>query len=337
MRLTALCLVLFLPAAAHAQSATDVVAQTVRDHILPGYTALAGTGDALADAAEENCAPTDPGLRKAYHDAFDAWISVSHLRFGPSEAGDRVFALAFWPDTRGLTPRSLQGLIVNADPVAGSAEAYADVSIAARGYYALEFMLYDAEMQATGDADFRCTLVQVMAADIAALSGDILADWQDGYDEAMQNPGATSPYRTPEEAVQELFKALTYGLQFTADTRLGRPLGTFDAPHPKRAEAWRSGRPLRNVVLSLEALADLAGILAQGDAALAQNLHDAFQAALAQAAALDDPLFAGVADPRARLRVESLQQSIGQIREVVQDDLGPRLGVASGFNAMDGD
>ncbi len=337
MRLTAICLALFVPAAAHAQGATDVVAQTVRDHILPGYTALARTGDALADGAAENCAPTDPGLRKAYHDAFDAWISVSHLRFGPSEAGDRAFALAFWPDTRGLTPRSLQGLIASADPVAGSAEAYADVSIAARGYYALEYMLFDAEMQAMGDADYRCTLVRVMAADIAALSGDILGDWQDDYGEAMQNPGATSPYRTPEEAVQELFKALTYGLQFTADTRLGRPLGTFDAPHPKRAEAWRSGRPLRNVVLSLEALADLADILARGDAALAQTLHDAFQAALVQAAQLDDPLFAGVADPQARLRVESLQQSIGQIREIVQNDLGPRLGVVSGFNAMDGD
>lgn len=337
MRLTALCLSLFLPAIASAQSAADIVAQTVRDHILPGYTTLADTGEALAIAAEENCAPTDPGLRAAYGDAFDAWISVSHLRFGPSEANDRAFALAFWPDTRGLTPRSLRGLIADSDPVVNSAQDFADVSIAARGFYAMEFMLYDAQTQALGDADYRCQLVHVMAADIAALSRDLLADWQNGYSAAMQAHGANSPYRTQDEAVQEVFKALTYGLQFTADTRLGRPLGTFDAPHPKRAEAWRSGRPLRNVVLSLEALGDLADILAQGDDALTQSLQGAFQAALAQARELDDPLFAGVADPQARLRVEALQQSIAKIRDVVQADLGPRLGVVSGFNAMDGD
>ena len=337
MRLTALCLALFLPVTAGAQTGADVVQQAVADHILPRYTALADAGEALAQAAQNDCAPDAAALRTAYHDAFDAWLSVSHLRFGPSEAGDRAFALAFWPDTRGLTARGLRALIAHADPVAGNAEAYTDVSIAARGFYALEFMLYDAGTQAIGDADYRCQLVQVMAADIAALSGDITADWQSGYVGAMQNSGAASPYRTSEEAVQELFKALTYGLQFTADTRMGRPLGTFDAPRPARAEAWRSGRSLRNVVLSLMALADLGAILAQHDPALAETLQDDFQAALKDAGALDDPLLAGVADPLKRLRVESLQTSIGHVRDIVEADLGPSLGVASGFNAMDGD
>ena len=82
-------------------------------------------GEALADAAHYDCAPDSPSLRTAYRDAFDAWICVSHLRFGPSEAGDRVFALALWPDTRGL--------IAQSNPVAGNAAAFAGVSIAARG------------------------------------------------------------------------------------------------------------------------------------------------------------------------------------------------------------
>ncbi|WP_113912428.1 imelysin family protein [Roseovarius dicentrarchi] len=337
MRFTALCLALCLPVAAVAQSASDIVQDAVRDHILPRYTALAASGDALEDAARADCTATNPALREAYQAAFDAWVSASHLRFGPSETGDRAFALAFWPDTRGLTPRSLRGLIADADPGVDSASAFADVSIAARGFYALELMLYDADMQALGDSAYRCRLVQVMAADIAALSHAILSDWQDGYAAALQNPGQGSPYRTEDEAVQELFKALTYGLQFTADTRLGRPLGSFDAPHPKRAEAWRAGRPLRNVALSLEALGDLAAILAQGDPALAEAVQAGFASAVQDAAALDDPLFAGVADPQGRLRVESLQRAINNVRDIVQADLGPHLGVASGFNAMDGD
>ena len=337
MRLVPFFLCLTLPATAMAQSASDIVQQAVEGHILPRYTALAETGTALAQTAEKNCAPDDAALRKAYNSAFDAWISASHLRFGPSEKGDRAFALAFWPDTRGLTPRSLRGLIEDADPVVNSAADYADVSIAARGYYALEFMLYDPEIRGQGTAEYRCALVQAMAADIAAVTGAILDDWQDHYADAMLNPGENSPYRTAEEAVQELFKALTYGLQFTAETRMGRPLGTFDAPHPARAETWRAGRSLRNVVLSLESLADLAAILAQRDPAVADSLQGAFQVALDDAEGLEDPVFAGVSDPLARLRVESLQSAITRVRDIVQTDLGPELGVAAGFNAMDGD
>ena len=337
MRLVPLFLCLVLPAAAMAQSAADIVQQAVEQHILPRYTALADTGHELAQTAAQNCAPDDAALQEAYNSAFDAWIAVSHLRFGPSEQGDRAFALAFWPDTRGLTPRSLRRLIEDADPAVGSAADYADVSIAARGYYALEFMLYDPDTRALGTAAYRCALVQVMAADIARVTEDILADWQDHYADAMLNPGENSPYHTSAEALQELFKALTYGLQFTAETRMGRPLGTFDAPHPARAETWRAGRSLRNVVLSLESLADLGAILAQRDPAVAARLQDAFQAALNDARGLEDPVFAGVADPLARLRVESLQSAITRVRDIVQTDLGPELGVAAGFNAMDGD
>lgn len=337
MRLYALCLAVLLPITAAAQSTGDVVRDAVEHHVLPRYEALTKTSEALAAAAQEDCDPEGEALRAAYNDAFDAWISASHLRFGPSERSDRAFALAFWPDTRGITPGSLRGLISDADPVADSAESYSDVSIAARGFYALEFLLYDADMRDLGEPAYRCRLVRTVTADIANLAEGILTDWQDGYAAKMENPGNDSPYRTPEEAVQELFKALTYGLEFTEDTRLGRPLSTYDKPRPKRAEAWRSGRSLHNVTLSLRALADLGAILAQRDPAVAGELQDAFEFALKDAAALGDPVFAGVADPLKRLRVESLQTSISHVHEIVRDDLGPELGVASGFNAMDGD
>ncbi len=337
MRLTFLCLALLLPVSAMAQSAADTTRDAVQRHILPRYEALVEASQTLAKTAQKDCSPDWPTLREDYNDAFDAWIAASHLRFGPSEAQDRAFALAFWPDTRGITPRALRTLIADGDPVVDNAEDYADVSIAARGFYALEFMLYDPELQALGDAGYRCDLVRAMTADIANLSADILSDWQDGYGEAMMTTGDGSPYRSDEEAVQELFKALAYGLEFTSDTRLGRPLGTFDKPRPTRAEAWRSGRSLRNVLLSLQSLDDLAGILAARDPDLRTRLHERFLIALNEAEALGDPILSGVADPSKRLRVESLQQSVGHVREMVRDELGPALGVASGFNAMDGD
>ncbi|MFX0542100.1 imelysin family protein [Roseovarius sp. S4756] len=337
IRIATFALALLLPAAVLAQGTANPVRDAAQRHILPRYEALSDSAHSLEEASAQTCDVTAPKLREAYDAAFDAWIAVSHLRFGPGEVDDRAFALAFWPDTRGITPRALRTLITDADPIVTSAEAYSDVSIAARGYYALEMMLFDPEIQSLGDAQYRCDLMRVMTADIANLADAILADWQGGYADKMTNPGDGSPYRGEAEALQELFKALTYGLEFTSDTRLGRPLGTFDKPRPKQAEAWRAGRSLRNVALSLTSLNDLAAILAQRDPGLRARLNEAFSAARADADKLEDPVFAGVSEPTSRLRVESLQQSIDRVRDIVRDDLGPALGVASGFNSMDGD
>ncbi|WP_417207993.1 imelysin family protein [Antarctobacter sp.] len=319
-------------AALPAWGATPDVDAIVDGHVLPHYRTLASETAALAGAAAADCSPDSAQLRAAYGTAFDAWVAVSHLRFGPSEHGDRAFALAFWPDSRGATPKALGRLIGGEDPVINSLETFQSVSIAARGFYAMEFMLYDPQFATAGVAGYRCSLVQVMAADIADISADILAGWENGYADLMRQAG-NDTYRTPDEAAKQLFTALSTGLEFTADTRLGRPLGSFEQPRPNRAEARRSERSLHHVVLSLQALRDLGARLSDGDA----KLDAAFERALQRAAILDDPVFAGVSDPQGRLRIETLQQRIAEIREIVSNDLGPRLGIAAGFNSLDGD
>ncbi|WP_163849701.1 imelysin family protein [Pseudooceanicola aestuarii] len=325
-------------ATAATVNAAPLVAAAVSDHVLPGYDRLARTSRALADTAGRHCTPEDADLRNAYGAAFDAWIAVSHLRFGPAETANRAYALAFWPDSRGATPKALSGLIDAQDPVIDSADSFADVSIAGRGFYALEYLLFDDRIAASGDAAYRCALVRAVATDIARTSAAIRDDWQAEFAETMRSPGPTARYRSAQEAAQELFKALATGLEFTADTRLGRPLGTFERPRPNRAEARRSGRSLRHVMLSLQATRDLALLLAQGQPGVTSSLTAAFDTAQANAAALaEDPVFAGVDDPSRRLKVEILQQSIGHIRDIVAQELGPHLGVAAGFNALDGD
>lgn len=328
------CALCALPFSAHAQTEIEDI---VNGHILPRFEALAETSQALTDAAASDCTPTSDTLRTAYGAAFDAWITASHLRFGPTETQDRAFALAFWPDSRGATPRALAGLIADEDPIAETAESYADMSIAARGFYALEFLLYDDTLSTAGDPAYHCQLVQTVAADIARTSDAIWADWQDGYAETLLTPDQSSDYRTDEEVLQEVFKSLSTGLEVTSDLRLGRPLGTFDAPRPARAEAYRSGRSARHVDLSLTSLRDLADRMAVGDPDLAADLIAEFDATLARLDSLNDPVFAGVAAPQSRLRVEVIQQDVDAIRETVTMRLGPTLGVAAGFNALDGD
>ncbi|MEM9342410.1 MAG: imelysin family protein [Pseudomonadota bacterium] len=316
--------------------ATTTTAQTpdvkaiVDQHILPGYQALATETADLAAAAVADCAPDSEALRVAYNEAFDAWVRVSHLRFGPSETDDRAFALAFWPDPRGSTPKALSTLIRDQDPAVETAEAFSTVSVAARGFYALEFLLYDPQFADSGA--YRCTLTQAIANDIAANSAAILGDWEATYATLMSEPG-NDTYRTPTEAAQQVFTALSTGLEFTADTRMGRPLGTFERPRPNRAEARRSGRSLRHVVLSLEATRELAALISDQDDAVDQ----AFADALDRAKGLDDPVFAGVADPQTRFPIDVLQTRITSIRRLLAEEIGPELGVTAGFNSLDGD
>lgn len=317
---------------AQVAHASDLVVQTaVQDHILPSYSRLAVASKGLEQAAADACDPKSARLRDAFHDAFDAWTSVSHLRFGPSEQSDRAFALAFWPDPRSSTPKSLAALIRDEDPVIDTSQGFSTLSIAARGFYALEFLLFD-EAFVSGTSDYSCRYIRAATTDIATNAHAILSDWTDSYAEVISSaPNAT--YQTELEAKQQLFTALTTGLEFTANARLGRPMGTFERPRPKRAEARRSGRSLEHVVLSLEANKELAMALSDNNADIAA----AFDHALDLADKLDDPVFAGVATPQGRFRVEALKQSIEDIRTILAEQLGPQLGVAAGFNSLDGD
>ena len=119
--------------------------------------------------------------------------------------------------------------------------------------------------------------------------------------------------------------------------RFGRPLGTVEKPRPKRAEAWRSGL---SQILAGEAVAGSGGLalkLARDNPDLMNRLDNSLSRFAAGMAALDDPVFMGVLTPQGRFRIEVLLTELNGIRRIVDRDLGPNLGVAAGFNALDGD
>ncbi len=308
------------------------LAKAVDDHILPGYAAFADSTASLRDAAAESCAPQT--LKSDWNAAFDAWMGVSHLRFGPVEEEGRSVIIAFWPDERGMTPKGLSGLIADEDPIIDKPGGIKDVSVAVRGLYALEFLLYDPEFDAT--APYTCTLIRAVTADLADIAADVSDAWQNGYGETLRTAGAeeNSTYLTENEGLQVLYTSLVSGLEFTANERLGRPLGTFDRPRPNRAETRRSERSLRNVALSVAALQELTDTLV--DAPIPET-DAAFERAAQTATELGDPTFASVADPGARLKVEILQQKVKAAEVAVLSEVGPALGVSQGFNAGDGD
>ena len=108
-------------------------------HILPVFDNLAIQTETLEQVAEIHCEPKMAELRSAYSDAFDAWVRASHIRTGPSEEDERAFALAFWPDTKGFTGKALNRLISKQDPIVFDPVEFATLSVAGRGFYAMEF------------------------------------------------------------------------------------------------------------------------------------------------------------------------------------------------------
>lgn len=304
------------------------VETVARDHILPGYQDFAAATEVLVSSTQD-C--DRAAMQVGYHTAFDAWVAVSHIQFGPIETQGLSLAIAFWPDPKNQTEKALGRLIAAEDAAVEEQAQFAEVSVAAQGLMALERLLFTDRDQST----YTCALTQAIAAQLAANAGELEAAWREGHADLLTNPGPeNAAYQSQAEAQRVIYTALSTGLEFLHDQRLGRPLGTFDRPRPKRAEARRSQRSQRNIVLSLQALDDLATALAAADI---PKTKAAFAEALTRAEALDDPALQGVADPARRFRIEVLQQQVAAIQQAISEEIGAPLGVRAGFNALDGD
>lgn len=170
----------------------------------------------------------------ANHAAFDAWMGVAHLHLGPGEDDGRALAIAFWPDPKGLGWKHQKALLAG-DAAALEPAAFAQQSVAARGFFALERLLYPSEPLAADP----CPLIRATTADLARLASEIRDGWTEDYADALLTAGAAgnTVYLSASEARAALFTQLATGLEFVSDQRLGRPLGTFDRPAPEKAEA----------------------------------------------------------------------------------------------------
>ncbi|GGH50036.1 signal peptidase [Frigidibacter albus] len=331
MKILVALLALAAPAAAD-----PVVDRVVTGTILPRFAAFSEATAALEDAAAADCLATSPDLRAAWNAAFDAWLPASTFRIGPLEQEGRGLAIAFWPDPKGATDRALAALLAGDGAPLASGQTYAEVSVAARGLYALEAMLYDPDLNSYTEADPGCALTRAAAADLAALAAGVEADWRTDFAPLLQTAGAPGNTRflSAHEARQAVFTQLVTQLGFDAETRVGRPLGSITRPRPLRAESRAAGRSLRNVTLSLAANRALAEALTDGGT---EYLFAYFDYAQGVAARLDDPIFAGVDSPSGRLKIEELKTAIERVQDAASAELAAELGVAAGFNALDGD
>ena len=290
-------------------------------HILPRIDHFAETATTLADTTCDVSA-----LRAGFADTAQAWAGVSHLNMGPIQDGGRAKAVLFWPDDRDATARGLR-LLQAQGADALTPEALAQASVAARGLGALERQIFENDAQP-------CDVTLALADDLAATATTIRDGWHEDFADQMRNPGQDGHLRflTKDEVNQSLYTVLLAGMEYLADQRLGRPLGSFDDPRPLRAELRRSEQSLPMIQTQIASLRELSAQL--GDAPLTDA---AFARAQDQAGRLADPALADVDDPAMRFRAEAVQTTIKEAQALAQEELGKALNVQVGFNAADGD
>lgn len=322
------CLALF---GAPAGADIDVV---IDDHIIARHAVFAQSTAALVDAATRDCTPA--GVIPAYHAAFDAWVAVSHIRFGPIENNGEGLAVAFWPDKKGMIPKTLSHMISAQDPVVYDAEAFAGYSIAARGFFALEQMLFDAKFKGYGKGSYSCALTQAITVDLHRIAAQTYDGWTSGYAETLRSAGhaGNDVFLTDKEGIQALYTNMLGGLEYISNQRIARPLGTYEKPRPRRAEARRSMRSLRNIIVSLEAIHEMADMLADGEAS---ETDEGFAATLNFAKSLDDHVFENLNETSAKFDLGSLRELMAVTYEAAAVEIGIHLNVVAGFNALDGD
>ncbi|MFC7705597.1 imelysin family protein [Plastorhodobacter daqingensis] len=319
MRLLALALALVpaTPAAADVPRALDTV-------LLPSIARFAEAAQALERGAATDCSRT--AVLPLYHAARDAWGSIGDIRLGPTEAA--ALTIAFWPDDRGSGMRALRAALVELPPDASILPA------SARGFPALDLMLGDPGLT-YGIGEPGCMLVSTLTTDLAAQAEALQGAWAD-YARLLRYPGGpgNTAYLDETEALRALMTQALAAIEVTATARLGRPLGEPGRPRPARAEAWRTERSLPNVLASLRSAVAIARALAVTPLPRTESALAAVERA---ATAIRDPGLQDIADRNAQFRLEVLQQRVTDLHAAMVSELGGSLGLAPGFNALDGD
>ncbi|PRY21742.1 hypothetical protein CLV78_10811 [Aliiruegeria haliotis] len=263
-----------------------------------------------------------------------AWAPLDSYQFGPIEQLGAALTVNFWPDKKNFVGRGLKALQSLPPEDQEDPAKVAQGSAAAQGLPAIERLLHtDIEP---------CPALVGVSGFLDQFSQDIHDAWFSGggWADVARAAGPNNPvYLSSEEFTKTLYTAVDFGLTRIADSRLGRPLGTFEKSYPRRAEAWRSGLTNEIIVAQLEGIAELVAAGFAGDVRETDRawILQVIEQAIARTEAIGQPIAEAVQDPQSRVRVESLQAKVRYLQLQTAQDLGPNLGVDTGFSAADGD
>ena len=305
-----------------------------------GYQALVERSDALQQRAQSYCAaPKEHSLEtvsEAWEEAFMAWQRVRFVDFGPIEQDHIAWQLQFWPDSKNLVARKTDNWLKGDQPI--NAAALAADSVAAKGFPALEYLLFDPRVrdgkQALPHAR-TCELVEAISAQIHDNATRLHSDWS----------RFGSHYQSRTEYEHTTVSAAMHTLEILPDKRLAAPmgLGGKGRRNPYIADAWRSGESLEAIEATLRGLQTyfLPGFLQLMQARQMTPLGEQFGLRLNEALVRLDSMPAAMAPllktDEGYRSLQLLYIDLDRLATLLNGTIASELGIIKGFNASDGD
>lgn len=336
------CLLPITASAADTPAPTDHKAlQTRVLGVLDGqFGAFQTAAHQLSEASLAYCAQSGSmdTVKAAFRDTWLAWAPLDAYQFGPIETQGAALTVNFFPDKKGFVSRALRAARKLPKADQATPAVIAKQSAATQGLPAIERLIYDSDTPDTSP----CPLLVGITGNLAGLSIALYDGWfaDGGWADLVRAAGPDNPiYLTDAEFTKQIYTALGFSILRLKEHRLGRPLGTFERAFPKRAEAWRSG--LTNPIIN----AQLAGMIAILDHGFAGALIPPTRAQIVQLIRdaqtrvdkIGAPIKDAVEDPTMRVRIEGVQSKLVYLQQQLDQDVGPELGVQTGFSAGDGD
>lgn len=357
MRASVLGLVLSVlavqPAAADFNDAID---NAITGYIRPATTQFAKSAANLPGAVSALCeAGTElqtAAFEKAFSDTVRDFSRVQFLRFGPLLDDDRLSRLSFRPDPRGRGQRQIRKLYASKDPSVLSAQSLGKKSVAVQSLTALELIAFDKNTDVVlgrsgENTNYTCGYALAIAGNVAQIAEATAAAWADpdGYSQLLLSAGPENArYRTATEAMEVIYNSLATGITITKDQDIIPALGkSEDKAKPRRFPFSRSGNSViylagelfgvRDALFSM----DLKPLMSSEDHWTLDTLGFEFTNAGNYLEALETPLRGTFANTGNYNRVAALSITLSSIQELMSDGVAGALGLAGGFNALDGD
>jgi predicted lipoprotein len=340
--------------AAEEAAIPPVIEQTLAGYIAPAYRTLADATGRLHAAIGRYCAdPSADGRAQIAADfaaTLQAWAGVDFIRFGPMAEEGRLERFAYWPDVHNTGARQLRRFLASEDIALLDQGALAEQSAAVQGLPALESLLYSGDsalLVAASPEKYRCALAGAVADNLDAIAAAAAEGWAPGavWPRLLTAPAPDNPlYRTHQDAMTEILKAVLTGLEQLRDHRLLPAVGTTpEDAKASRAPYYRSDASLAYLLASAEALeryVDISGLLSllpadqHWIANSARFEFDNLQQALVDAG---PDLEAALAEPQRRQKLVYAGIVLASLRDLFQGAVSAGLGITAGFNALDGD
>jgi len=328
----------------------------IEAYIRPATGAFAETAAGLPAAVEAVCRTPDEASSARFETAFAETVAgfalVQFLRFGPLLENDRLSRLAFLPDPRGITQRQLRKLLAGKEADALDAATLKDKSVAVQGLTALELVAFDKNGnvrlgQADEDKDYTCAYSKAIAQNLAAIAAEIAGEWQDleGFSKLLLSAeSGNERFHTSKEALESVFNTLVTGLIIVRDQDLEPALGeSRDKAKANRFPFSRSGNStvylsaelmgLRDAIIGL----DLKDLTPEEFTWIFDTIEFEFGNAQSLLDALNPPLRRSFQEGEAYDKVAVLAITVKSLQVTIGQELAGALGLAGGFNSLDGD